>query len=378
MITVICTQCRAQLEMDEAFAGGVCRCQFCGTIQTVPSLSKIRKRQAVPSPAAAPAAAGVTSVPPGGVAPRPHGAPPPADNGLDALAEAVASSSGLGRGSLRAEKAGNVTATEQLQTAPSAPHVATPAPVEYAAPPPLGRRKTIFIFAAATAAALLLFFLGAGFVWVRTGPVPVVTPLPGPAPRPAPNPDSDSDPATPAIPDHPHFCGVDLSPDTAIVYVLDRGQATAEAFDTLKEATYRSLQSLKPNQRFAILFWNNGGDDAAYPPDGGLAPATPGELEAARQQFAEVYAGGRADPRTAVERAAALKPSSMILVTGKAFDLDPELVDLTTQSLAGARTKVHTFALNNDDGSTVLPDISKATHGQSRVLTRRELRHFSD
>ena len=30
MISVICTQCRAQLEMDDAFAGGVCRCQYCG------------------------------------------------------------------------------------------------------------------------------------------------------------------------------------------------------------------------------------------------------------------------------------------------------------------------------------------------------------
>src|ERR1700712_3046621 len=36
MITITCTHCRATLEMDDAFAGGVCRCQHCGTIQTVP------------------------------------------------------------------------------------------------------------------------------------------------------------------------------------------------------------------------------------------------------------------------------------------------------------------------------------------------------
>ncbi|MDB5295297.1 MAG: hypothetical protein JWO31_1280, partial [Phycisphaerales bacterium] len=37
MITLICTKCKTTLEMDDAFAGGVCRCQHCGTIQTVPS-----------------------------------------------------------------------------------------------------------------------------------------------------------------------------------------------------------------------------------------------------------------------------------------------------------------------------------------------------
>src|SRR5947199_233426 len=36
MIRINCTNCKAQLSIDDAFAGGVCRCQYCGTIQTVP------------------------------------------------------------------------------------------------------------------------------------------------------------------------------------------------------------------------------------------------------------------------------------------------------------------------------------------------------
>ncbi|MEZ0265988.1 MAG: hypothetical protein ACAI43_14765, partial [Phycisphaerae bacterium] len=36
MIQINCTQCKTLLTIDEAFAGGVCRCQHCGTIQTVP------------------------------------------------------------------------------------------------------------------------------------------------------------------------------------------------------------------------------------------------------------------------------------------------------------------------------------------------------
>src|ERR1043165_1592769 len=37
MISLTCTNCQTVLTIDEAFAGGVCRCQHCGTIQTVPA-----------------------------------------------------------------------------------------------------------------------------------------------------------------------------------------------------------------------------------------------------------------------------------------------------------------------------------------------------
>ena len=37
MISLTCTHCQTVLSIDDAFAGGVCRCQHCGTIQTVPS-----------------------------------------------------------------------------------------------------------------------------------------------------------------------------------------------------------------------------------------------------------------------------------------------------------------------------------------------------
>ena len=48
MISLTCTNCRTVLEIDDAFAGGVCRCQHCGTIQTVPSHLKRPQRAAAP------------------------------------------------------------------------------------------------------------------------------------------------------------------------------------------------------------------------------------------------------------------------------------------------------------------------------------------
>lgn len=48
MISLTCTSCKRSLEIDDAFAGGVCRCQFCGTIQTVPAGLKKGGRPATP------------------------------------------------------------------------------------------------------------------------------------------------------------------------------------------------------------------------------------------------------------------------------------------------------------------------------------------
>jgi len=48
MISLTCTSCKRALEIDDAFAGGVCRCQYCGTIQTVPANLKQGGRPSTP------------------------------------------------------------------------------------------------------------------------------------------------------------------------------------------------------------------------------------------------------------------------------------------------------------------------------------------
>lgn len=47
MIRLTCTHCKTLLTIDDAFAGGVCRCQHCGTIQTVPSHLKSKPGQKI-------------------------------------------------------------------------------------------------------------------------------------------------------------------------------------------------------------------------------------------------------------------------------------------------------------------------------------------
>jgi hypothetical protein len=312
--------------------------------------------------------------------PRPQalsGQPAQAESGLDALADAVASSSGLHRGSLRSGGARVPAAAAPDPTVPADP----PAPVEYARPAQQKKRPTAVIIGAAIVTAALLVAMGAMFFSTDAtvnGPVVKLPAAAGNGGRNgsggAVNPDGEGDEVP--TPHGPHFCGIGLDDAPSVVYVLDRGGATAEMLDTLKEATYRSLESLKPSQKFAVIFWSVGGECVMYP-DSGLADARPRAVQEAKQQFAEVYAGSRADPEDAVKAAAALRPGAIVLVTAKAFELDESFVNLTRDSLAGANAKVHTVALGSDD-NTVLKKLSQSTGGEAKVVSKRELRGYSD
>src|SRR4051794_7817382 len=95
MIRIICTHCRVMLTIDDAFSGGVCRCQHCGTIQTVPSPSKPGARSK--DPTAAGAAAKTAKAQPKSLYRQKRSIPGdstggPSAPGLDDLAGIVASS----------------------------------------------------------------------------------------------------------------------------------------------------------------------------------------------------------------------------------------------------------------------------------------------
>src|SRR5205814_5555934 len=74
------------LQIDDAFAGGVCRCKHCGTIQTVPSKSHRSSATAIKQPASKALFQQKVRVDAG------------AGTGLDDLAEVVASSGLSGTG----------------------------------------------------------------------------------------------------------------------------------------------------------------------------------------------------------------------------------------------------------------------------------------
>src|SRR5215216_2549682 len=111
MIRLTCTNCRATLEMDEAFAGGVCRCQHCGTIQTVPSHLKSTATPSYVQPVASKSLYKNQSR--AGTGSSAAAADVQAPSGLDELADVVASSGLAGSG-----LAGTGVANRRGATAP--------------------------------------------------------------------------------------------------------------------------------------------------------------------------------------------------------------------------------------------------------------------
>src|SRR6266850_3765754 len=101
MISLTCTNCKKILQIDDAFAGGVCRCMFCGTIQTVPSSKGGRAASPTSAATAAKSVAPAKTLMQSSThAPRGGHIPPTttSGSGLDELAQIVASSGLAGTG----------------------------------------------------------------------------------------------------------------------------------------------------------------------------------------------------------------------------------------------------------------------------------------
>ena len=359
MIVLTCTNCRARLEMDDAFAGGVCRCMYCGTIQTVPSHLK---------------RPGTTNTVKTIYQTQPRARTNGSGNGngaadasgeLDQLADVVAATTGSSGSGL----AGSGLTGSGLR-ASTAPTPATRVRVATFAPPPSKwqRHRTLILAAAGAGCAIVLvvaLMLAASRDANPEAAAPVIASDVTGA--------STASQEPPGASVEPNFCGVPLKDDRVVVYVLDRGNATGEMLGDLKEACYRSIQSLGPQRKFQVIFWDNGTADAAYP-HAGPTFATPANLEAARKALDGVYAHGQSDANAVLVKAFASNPSAVILATGKAYELDESFVRTVEHARKTNRARVHTVALGSAESAGALRLVAKNTGGEFRAVTASNLR----
>jgi hypothetical protein len=336
MITLTCTKCQTVMEMDDAFAGGVCRCQHCGTIQTVPSHLKR-------SPAGGtPAKSGKQKALYSGGRGSSSGVP---SSGLDDLANAVASS-GLSSGLA------------------NQPRGSRPTTVDYAKPgtvkPPASKLPLV------VGLVVLLAAVGAGayFLLKPAAPTPPVPGGSGPGVIATPG---ANDPAIAG----PQFVGIPLDYGR-VVFVIDRGQAGIATFDALKVALFDAVTSLGPQREFQVLFWTpnwtpNGApnvDEFAYP-KGSTARGNPDRVAGLRKHLEDVMAVGSTDPGPALKAAAARNPDAIVITTAKADQLGDPFVKLVAAAVKGKPVVVHTVDLSSDGGGRpVLEAVAKAGGGK--------------
>lgn len=328
VISLTCTNCKTTLTIDDAFAGGVCRCQHCGTIQTVPSRLKR-------SPAAQQQDAAPPPAPPSKALYRRQGGAE-GGTGLDDLADAVASSglsgSGLGAGHRPSRQ---TTAVAKANRA----------------------------HAALAIAGAIIVLLGVAVVWLATHRGEPAIPESDGA--------SSELAAEKPAPAEPAFLDIPLHGST-VIYLVDRGSGTQKSFGDIKAAVERSLATLGPDRKFQVVFWNNGTDDAF--PSSSPTYATRPNLQAARRAMENISAFGKTDVVPAMTKAMQAKPDEIVLVTGKAWNLDEAFASSIMQ-LRGehAPLPIHTIAVGGSDDNQVLGSIAKRTGGEHRELSEGQL-----
>lgn len=335
MIRITCTSCRNVLEIDDAFAGGVCRCQRCGTIQTVPARGATAKTATAAKASKTlfenkARSAGVGS-----------------GSGLEDLADIVASSSGL---------------SDQLRRKPAA------------TPQRQSRNNLLLLLAGAGGAIVVLVIVVLVLVMRGSNSKPPATDL-NPAAPPVPTfiqstPGSNT--PTPVV--GPNFCGTPLD-QSVVVYLLDNGSSSDEVLDSMKSAVFKSIETLGSDRRFQVLFWNT--DTKTYPTGQQTAFAIRDNIDVARKKLDDVMALGSTDPLKALKNAIADDPGEIVLITAKAGDLDDSMVDQVMAIHGASAAKIDCIAINGGPGDTVLSKIAAKTGGKFVPLPEAQLKAYA-
>jgi hypothetical protein len=333
MISITCTNCQTLLSIDDAFAGGVCRCQHCGTIQTVPSKKKN---------GATTAGLGVKA---SKTLYQKRAREVSAGTGLDELAEAVTSSglsgSGISTSSRAARPPGGAVVVQK-------------------------NNLTMVVGVAAIVVILLLVVILVVVTQDKGGgggtPVAQRTTA------------GTSSANGVVAGGSPRFANIPLD-HPSVIYLLDRGSSTQAPFGSLKEATLRSIESLGPERRFQIIFWDNSQDAGAFPPL--LTYASAANAANVRRQIDDVYAFGATDVGPALKKALEQRPDAIVLVTGKGADLDEAFVQMVNDAKKDIPVIIHTVAINGSGQSTALKRIAGGTGGEYRELSGAELSRYA-
>lgn len=387
MIRLECSNCKTVLNIDDAFAGGVCRCQYCGTIQTVP------KKGASPS----------TDVEDDASAPsqktlfkrkaRIESALSPYNDQLDKAADEMESSGGLspnmlaglntssqraassadaasGNGSARRTATSTADSRTGLPSSSGASPsrtstisknangVAKPSRAAAAVPEVSqhqGKSKALPLIG--SAAAIIVIGTGAWFAFGghRNGvkpaipvtpdavPAPVVVPTPAPAPT---------------------IAAISLQ-GPSIVYVLDRNGCTQDVFKQILDLCFRSLETLSPARSFQIIVWNNY-QELAFPATG-PASATAANIAECRKALADTNAAS-SDISGIIGKAAAGNPQELVIIS--ASEMEPQTVQDIRAALAGKSLIVHGIAVGTDVKGDELKNLATSMRGQfQRVVS---------
>ena len=124
-----------------------------------------------------------------------------------------------------------------------------------------------------------------------------------------------------------------------VVYLLDRANSISNEFDPAKAALFQSVTSLGPDKKFAVILWNNGSSDFAFPADG-TRNGTSDQVDHLKHALEDITAAGSSRLRGALERAMTRSPDVIVIVTAKTqLDDDDQTALTSIQDSRGRETE---------------------------------------
>jgi len=331
MISITCTNCDSVLTIDDAFAGGVCRCQFCGTIQTVPAKSS----GALQSVGAARTLYQKS---------QPPASTPARVDAPGSSLEELGSSSGTGlAGSHLENQPAPLPAVAPEPTSP--PNAAEPQPM----------RLSIVVVCAA--------------IVVMVGVVAAILVLRGSKSSSATSAGAGSSAAAGGA----DFCGVPINA-ASVIFLLDRGNSISDSFDSLKAACFRSLKQLGPDRKFQVIFWDRDTGSAEFPA-GGMHNATAGAIEDCQHDFQDVVAGGSTHLGGALREAIDRKPQLIMIATAKSELEQDDAAALSASITAGVR--IDFIQIGSPSSTPAVSDVTRSTGGHLKTISTADLRDFT-
>ncbi len=165
------------------------------------------------------------------------------------------------------------------------------------------------------------------------------------------------------------FFGIPLGDGAKkVVYVSDRSGSMTDSMDYVKFELRRSIGELDEGDQFHVLFFSSGAP--VEMPTRRLANATR-RIKALAWEFIDgIVPQGETDPSKALERAFAVRPDVIYLLTDGEFDRS--VVDLVKQLNPDKRVKVNAISFLYGP-HVVLKEIAKQSGGTYRFLSEADL-----
>jgi hypothetical protein len=154
-----------------------------------------------------------------------------------------------------------------------------------------------------------------------------------------------------------------------VVYLVDRSGSMTDSLEIVKYELKRSIGELREESEFHVIFYSAG--PGVEMPTRRLVHATERNKQMAFEFIDLVIAMGGTDPSQAIERAFAVKPDLVYLLTDGEFDR--AVADLVKRRNADGRVKVCTIGFLYHPKDPVLVDIAERNGGQYKFISEADL-----